>query len=136
MDYVKGIIGGIIGGLIAALPWILVYIYGNMILSILAFIIAFGVNYGYRFLKGKVDKRLPLIISVTSVLIVVVVTTIIIPLLILQKEGYLANFATLELLYSNSSYVTAVLKDLAVSVLFTFLGISGIVKQIKEEVNQ
>ncbi len=134
MDYVKGIIGGILGGLVASIPWILIYIYGNMILSVLAFIIAFGVNYGYRLLKGKVDKHLPLIITITSIAIVVVVTTVIIPLLLLQKEGYYANFYNLQLLYSDSTYVTAVLKDLVISVIFTFLGISGIVRQIKDEV--
>ena len=134
MDYVKGIIGGILGGLVASIPWILIYIYGNMILSVLAFIIAFGVNYGYRLLKGKVDKHLPLIITITSIAIVVVVTTVIIPLLLLQKEGYYANFYNLQLLYSDSTYVRAVLKDLVISVIFTFLGISGIVRQIKDEV--
>lgn len=135
MNYVKGIIGGIIGGLIASIPWILVYVYGNMLLSILAFIIAYGVNYGYRFFKGKVDKHLPKIVTISSLLIVVLVTLVIIPLLLLYKEGYYANFSNLQILYGDSTYMSAVLKDLLISILFTFLGISGIVKQIKEEVS-
>lgn len=135
MERFRGLIGAILGGLIASIPWILMYVYGNMILSYLAFIIAFGVNYGYRLLGGKVDERLPIIITVTSVLIVVAVTTVIIPLLLLQKEGYPANFSNLKLLYESSSYVSSVVKDLIISVLFTFLGISGIVRQIKEEVS-
>lgn len=135
MKYVKGIIGGLIGGLIASIPWILVYVYGNMLLSILAFIIAYGVNFGYRFFKGEVDKHLPTIITVSSLLIVVVVTLVIIPLLLLYKEGYYANFANLQILYADSTYMSAVLKDLLISILFTILGISGIVKQVKEEVS-
>ncbi len=134
MKYVKGIIGGIIGGFVASIPWILMYVYGNMILSILAFIIAFGVNYGYRLLKGEVNKHLPLIISITSIAIVVVVTLVIIPLLLLQKEGFAANMKNLQILYNSSEYVGAITKDLVISVLFTFLGISGIVRQIKQEV--
>lgn len=134
MDYVKGIIGGIIGGIIATIPWVLVYIYGNMLLSILAAVIAFGVNYGYRLLKGKVDTKLPMIITITSLAIVVITTTIIIPLLLLGKEGYGATFQNLQILYGDSSYKAAVLQDLVISVIFTFLGISGTVRQIKAEV--
>ncbi len=134
MDYIKGIIGGIIGGMIAAIPWILMYIYGNMLLSLLAALIAFGVNYGYRLLKGKVDTKLPIIITVTSLMIVVVVTTVVIPLLLLHKEEYIVSFDNLRILYENSDYRSAVLRDLVISIIFTFLGISGIVSKIKTEV--
>ncbi len=134
MDYAKGIIGGIIGGIIATIPWVLVYIYGNMLLSILAAVIAFGVNYGYRLLKGKVDTKLPMIITITSLAIVVLTTTIIIPLLLLGKEGYGVTLENLQILYGDSTYKAAVLQDLVISVIFTFLGISGIVRQIKTEV--
>jgi len=134
MDYVKGIVGGIIGGIIASIPWILMYIYGNMLVSILAAIIAFGVNYGYRLLKGKVDTKLPMIITIISVVIVIAVTTVIIPLLQLSNEGYPANFDTLQLLYKSSEYTSAVVRDLVISIIFTFLGISGIVSKIKTEV--
>lgn len=134
MDYIKGIIGGIIGGIVAAIPWILMYIYGNMLVSILAAIIAFGVNYGYRLLKGKVDTKLPLIITIISLVIVIVVTTVIVPLLLLGKEGYNASIANLQILYQNSEYVSAVARDLVISIVFTILGISGIVRKIKAEV--
>lgn len=134
MDYVKGIIGGIIGGIIAAIPWILMYIYGNMLVSILAAIIAFGVNYGYRLLKGKVDTKLPLIITIISLVIVIVITTVVIPLLLLSKEGYDSSIANLQILYQNSEYTSAVVRDLIISIVFTILGISGIVRKIKTEV--
>jgi acetyl-CoA carboxylase carboxyl transferase subunit beta len=65
-SYLTGIIGAIIGGIIATIPWILVYVYGNMMLSILAAIIAGGEFLGYKICKGKIDKKLPIIIFSVS----------------------------------------------------------------------
>ena len=135
MKYVKGIIGGLIGGLIASIPWILLYVYGNFIFSLLAMVIAMGVNFGYRKFGGKVDKKLPIFISVISIVTIVFVTLIVIPILLLGKEGFQMSLSNLNLLYKSSEFVTAITKDLVFAVLFTFLGISGIVKTTKMEVN-
>lgn len=134
-DYLKGIIGGVIGGLIASLPWILMYVYGGYLLSILAAIIALGVSFGWQKLKGKVDKKFPIYITVISLLIVVGITSIVIPLLLLQKEGYYVNFSNLKILYNYSEFRSSIIHDLIISIIFTFLGISGVIHRIKSEVD-
>ncbi len=134
--YLIGILGAFVGGLIASLPWILVYVYGNMILSLLALPIALGAWKGYQMLKGKQDGKLPYIVAAISLLIITLATLVIIPLLLGVKNGLDFSFDILDLLYQSSEFKTAILKDYAISVLFTFLGIGGVLGQIKESVEE
>lgn len=134
--YVTGILGGLVGGFIASVPWILMYVYGNMILSLLAIIIAIGVLKGYQICKGKVDNKLPAIIVVISLLCVTISTLLIIPLLLLGKEGLEVSFQNLETLYSYDQFMVAIMKDFAVSVIFTILGISGVVANVKKQISE
>lgn len=133
-SYAKGILGAILGGLVASLPWILAYVYGDMIIAALAIIIAIGALKGYQILNGKVDKKLPIIIAIVSLLCVTVSTLVIIPLLLLLKEGVGASLTNLELLYSDSEFFAALMGDYIISVLFTILGMSGVIKTIKTEI--
>ena len=132
-SYIKGILGGVIGGIIATIPWILMYVYGEMILSLLAILIAMGVLKGYQLFKGKVDKKLPIIIIVISLLCV---TLVVIPLLLLAKENLPSNFENLKVLYENETFQTALFKDFAISVVFTALGISGVISNVKKQLNE
>ena len=133
-SYAKGILGAILGGLVASLPWILAYVYGDMIIAALAIIIAIGALKGYQILNGKVDKKLPIIIAIISLLCVTISTLVIIPLLLLLKEGVGASLTNLELLYSDSEFFAALMGDYIVSILFTILGMSGVIKTIKTEI--
>ncbi len=135
-NYITGIIGGIIGGFIATIPWILMYVYGNMILSLLAILIAMGVLKGYQLCKGKIDKKLPIIIIVTSLLCVTISTLLIIPILLLIKEGQTGSIENLKVLYNYEPFMQAIIKDYAISVLFTILGISGVVSNVKKQINE
>ncbi len=135
-SYVKGIIGGIIGGFIATIPWVLMYVYGNMILSALAIIIAMGVLKGYQLLKGKVNKSLPAVVMVISLICVTVSTLLIIPMLLCQRELGYSNFEVLKLLYSSSEFVRALASDFIWSVLFTILGASVVTKNIKKQLDE
>ena len=116
-SYIKGILGGVIGGIIATIPWILMYVYGEMILSLLAILIAMGV------LKG-------------SLLCVTISTLVVIPLLLLAKENLPSNFENLKVLYENETFQTALFKDFAISVVFTALGISGVISNVKKQLNE
>ena len=100
-SYLTGIIGAIIGGIIATIPWILVYVYGNMMLSILAAIIAGGEFLGYKICKGKIDKKLPIIIMVIAVIIVMVTTLAIIPALLIQKQGLPVSITNVQKLWKQ-----------------------------------
>ncbi len=132
-NYFLGILGALIGGLIFTIPWILVYVYGNMILSLLALVVAFGAYKFYKLFKGKVTKRTPLIIGIVSILCISLATLVIIPVLLVYQKGFGFHMEILEMLYKNSEFMGALLQEYIVSVLFTVLGISGIIRTIQSE---
>lgn len=132
-NYITGIIGGLLGGLIAAIPWLLMYVYGNMILSFLAFIIAIGVLKGYQLFKGKTDEKLPKIVTIISLISITITTFIFIPGLLLLKEYGSVSIDKIISLYDYSDFVSAIIKDYVISLLFTILGISGVISNIKKQ---
>lgn len=134
-SYIFGIIGGLIGGFIATIPWILVYVYCNMILSLLAIIIALGVLKGYQLLKGKVDDKLPIIIVVISCICITISTFIIIPILLMKQENIIVSMDNFKQLYDYSPFVNAIIRDYIISLIFTFLGISGVVKNVRKQID-
>lgn len=132
-SYLTGILGAIVGGAIATIPWVLVYIYGGMMFSILAALIAAGELYGYKIAKGKINKKLPIILMVIALIIVTVTTLVIIPTLLIAKEGIAVNLTNISRLYENGEFATAMMKDFIISVIFTILGASIITANIKKQ---
>lgn len=135
-SYLTGIIGGLIGGFVATIPWILMYVYGKMILAVLSIIIAIGVLKGYQLFKGKVNKSLPAIIVLISILAITVSTFVIIPMLLLAKEGLTADFDNLQTLYEYDEFMGALVKDYIISLIFTVVGISGVVANVKKQIDE
>lgn len=133
-SYLTGIIGAIIGGAIATIPWVLVYVYGGMMLSILAALIAAGEFYGYKICKGKINKKLPAILMILAVIIVTIVTLLVIPSLLLHQEGISGNLKNIEIIYQNTEFKTAIIKDFMISVVFTILGASIITANVKRQI--
>lgn len=132
-NYLTGIIGAIIGGFIATIPWVLAYVYGNMMLSLLAVLIAAGEFYGYKLCKGKIDKKLPIIIMILAIIVVSVTTLLIIPAWLLAKEGLPATLQAIKNLYSFSDFSTAIMRDYLISVVFTVLGASIVTSSVKKQ---
>lgn len=133
-NYVLGIIGALVGALVASSLWVIFYVYFNMLWSLLALPIAFGALKGYELLKGKMDKKLPIIISVVSIVTITFVTLVVIPLLLLQHEGFTVSFTALKYLYEFDEFKSGIIHDYIFSLLFTILGISGVVRNIKDAV--
>lgn len=132
-NYITGILGAIVGGFIGAVPWILAYIYGNMMIAILAIFIAGGAYYGYKICKGKVTKKLPIIIMLISIIIVALTSLLIIPVILLHTEGLNVNTETIKYLYQDSEFTVAILKDTIIAVVFTIIGGGVITANIKKE---
>lgn len=132
-SYFRGIIGALLGGLLASIPWILVYVYANMIYSILAVLIAMGAFKGYQLFGGKINKKLPIIIVLVSLISITLSTLVIIPMLLLLKDSVL-NIDNIRLLYSNSEFISALMQDYVISILFTFLGISGVIASLRKQI--
>ena len=125
--YLIGIIGALIGALIGTIPWIILYVYGNMIYSVLAFVVAIAALKGYELLKGKVDKKLPIIIAIISVIAITIATLVIIPNLLLIKEIGTTSLANFKMLYADSEFSSALIGDYITSLLFTVLGKGGVI---------
>ena len=128
------IIISLIGGIIGTIPWVLVYVYGNMIVAILAVFVAMAAWKGYKLAKGKVDKYVPTIIVIISLISITIATFIIIPALLLLKEGQTANVNTIKQLYEYNSFARAISGDYIISIIFTLLGISGVISNMKNQV--
>ncbi|CDE90474.1 putative reductive dehalogenase anchoring protein [Clostridium sp. CAG:389] len=132
-SYLTGILGAIVGGVIATIPWILVYVYGEMMFSILAALIAAGELYGYKIAKGKINKKLPVILMGIALVIVTVTTLVIIPTLLIANEGISVNLTNISRLYENGEFATAMMKDFIISLIFTILGASIVTANIKKQ---
>lgn len=133
--YVRGILGALLGGIIATIPWVLLYVYGNMIFSFLAVIVALGALKGYQLFKGKESDKLHIIITVVSLVSITIATFIIIPCLMFIQESIPLTLTNLQIIYSDGEFMSAMFKDYVISVVFTFLGISGVIKSIKNKEN-
>ncbi len=133
-NYLLGTIGALIGGLIATIPWILTYVYGNMMLSILAVVIAIGEFYGYKLFKGKITKKVSIIIMILAVLIVIFTSLVSIPTFLLMEEGVNVSANNIKMLYDDEDFMQALMKDTGVAVLFTILGASVITENIKKQI--
>lgn len=133
-NIVLGTVGALIGGAIGTLPWVLCYVYANMMWSIMAVFIAIGAFKGYELLKGKIDKKVPYIIGVISILCVSIATLVVIPYLLLLKEYGQASFELVKALYEVVEFKSAMIQDYIYSLLFTVLGISGIFSSIKRSI--
>ena len=132
-SYLPGIIGAIIGGAIATIPWVLVYVYGNMMLSLLALLIGAGEFYGYKIFKGKIDKRLPIIIMVLALIIVTIATLLVIPAMLLNRENLDVNFTSIKNLYTYNNFASGIMRDYIISLLFTVLGAGVVAGTIKKQ---
>lgn len=128
--YLLACLGGFIGGLIASLPWLTLYTMGGLIVAVLAFLIAPGVNYGYRKLKGRVNRKLPTTIIVISVIVLAVIDLLILP-------AYFSKTLNLNIIFNlvfTKAYWQIMLRELIISTVFAVAGIFKVVKDIKYEI--
>lgn len=131
--FFKGIIGSILGAIIFSIPWILIYVYANYILSILSAIIAYGSLLFYKKFGGEITKKTSVVITISSLLAITLATFVIIPLCLIVKEGYGLSFEYYQRLFASGDFVSAIMHDYIISVIFTFLGISGVIASINKE---
>ena len=136
--YLLGTIGALVGALIGAVPWILMYIFANAMYALLAMFIVICSFYGYKLTKAKIDKKLPIILSVTSFISISLTMFVVIPLCLLAKEDLPASIENLQLLYQYDEFFSAILQDYIIALLFCALVAGSIIynlnKQLKEGV--
>lgn len=138
-NYVLGVLGALIGAFVGSIPWILMYVYGNMMYSLLAILIVLCGYYGYKITKAKIDRKLPVILSITSFVAITVTMFLIIPICLMMKEGLTVSLESIQALYQYDEFFGAIIGDYVIALLFCVLVISGIIvnlnKQLKEGVD-
>lgn len=132
--YVIGIIGALLGAFIGSIPWILAYIFGNVIYAILSIVIVIGAFYGYKITKAKIDKKLPVILSIVSFIAISVTMLIIIPIILMHKSEISLTFEFFTTLYQTEEVATALIKDYVISLLFCFIVIGGIIVNLNKQI--
>ena len=133
-NYLLGIIGAIIGAFIGAIPWILMYVFGNMMYAILAILIVICSFYGYKSTKAKIDKKLPIILSIASFISITLTMFIIIPICMMVQNEVEISIETFQFIYSNDQFLTAIVCDYIISLLFSIAVISGIIMNLNKQI--
>ena len=134
--YLIGILGALLGAFIGSIPWILLYVFGNMIYAILSILIVAGAFYGYKLTKAKIDKKLPIILSIASFIAITATMLLIIPIIYMVKEEVPVSIETIQILYQSEEFVTAISTDYIVSLLFCLVVIGGIVVNLNKQIKQ
>ena len=129
----SGIAGALIGGLIAAIPWIVAYVFLNLISSLAAILIASGAYAGYKKLNGPVNKSTIWIIGFITLIVVSVANFVIIPLVYLAKDGFALNMTYYKWFFSSDELILGMIKDYVVSIIFAFIGIQSVVRNIRND---
>lgn len=132
--YVIGTIGALIGGLIGSVPWILSYVFANMIYAILSVVIVVCAFYGYKLTKAKMDKKLPIILSVVSFIAITVTMLVAIPLIYMSKEGVTISFETFQRIYQIEEVSSVIFTDYVISLIFCILVIGCIIYNLNKQI--
>ena len=134
--FLLGILSAIMGAFIGAIPFILVYVFLNYIVAMLTALIAAASFYAYRLTKAKIDKKLPVIVALSSVLSITVAIFIIIPLVLMAREGIDVSFKNLGIVYKFDEFKTAIIGDYIKSLIFAIIGVGVIVATLREQIKQ
>ncbi len=140
-SYITGFIGALLGAIIGAILWGIVGSFGY-ISGIVAIVIGFLSEIGYRLLRGKKGKG-KIAILIIVIIIGVVLGTFLGDAITIAQELEAAGMAgrydliptvIMYALTDGSEYLTAVLGNLAIGLLFAGAGVYGIIRKASKEV--
>ena len=132
--FILGVVLAFIGAMVATIPWVVAYVHFNLMWSALAIIIAIGAFLGYKISKATIDKKLPIVIIIVSLISITISTLVIIPLLLISQEGLEMSIENLKFLYGYDEFKSAIIQDYIISLVFTILGISGTVASLNNQI--
>ena len=123
-NYFTGIIGGILGAIVGVLPSFLSVVLVEKIYALLFALIPLCIYYGYKLLKGKMNKVVIVLTVILSVLSVYMIEMLLLAYYIVA-EGFLISEA-IQIVWASllePSVWTAMTMDALTSFLFVALGI-------------
>ena len=138
-SYLRGLIGALLGALVGAVAWCLVMQLG-VIASLVGFAIGFVAEKGYTLFKGKVGGGKVVILIIAVIFGVLAGTFGAHYVDWCQAIGEYAPVSygevpglILDELRTNEEYMIATVKDLALGLLFAFLGVFGVLKSASQQ---
>lgn len=134
--YFIGVIGALIGAIIGALPWVLAYVFLNVIYAVLAIFIVAGSFYGYKLTKAKMNKKVPIILSICSFISITLAMLVVIPISYLVKSGLPITIENFQFIYSYQEFVNTVLTDYVIALIFGILVIGGIIVSLNKQIRE
>lgn len=121
----RGIIGGILGAIVGVLPSFLSVVLVEKIYALLFALIPLCIYYGYKLLKGKMNKVVIVLTVILSVLSVYMIEMLLLAYYMVSDYGLLISEA-IQLVGASllePSVWTAMTMDALTSFLFVALGI-------------
>lgn len=141
-SYISGIVGALVGALIGSVLWALVLSAGY-VASIVGFVIGWLAEKGYNLLKGK-QGRGKVAILIIAVIVGVIVGNFALDaytLLGMINSGEIVGFTVADIplmivltLIENSEYLSAVLGNMAIGLLFAGLGVFSLLRKTSQDV--
>lgn len=142
-SYGKGLIGALLGALLGAIVWALVWSIGY-VAAIVGFLIGWLADKGYHMLHGKQGKG-RVVILIVAILIGVLLGTFggeAMAVGELIADGSIPDavygdipFLIIYLLAGDSAYLTSMLGNVGLGLLFAFLGTFVLLHRAKKEVS-
>ncbi len=134
-NYAVAVLGAVVGGIIGTLPWVLCYVYADMMYSILSVLIPICAFKGFQICKGKVDRKLLIILGLISFAMITLATLVVIPHLLLIQQYGKTSVEMFNALYGMSQFKEAIVHDYIFSLLFTILGAGSIIANMKKSMD-
>ena len=107
-----------------------------MIYAVLAIFIVAGSFYGYKLTKAKMNKKIPIILSICSFISITLAMLVVIPMCYLVKSGLTITIENFQYIYSYQEFVNTVLTDYVISLIFGIIVIGGIIVSLNKQIRE
>lgn len=139
-NYVTGLIGALLGGLVGTLPNILAALLLHRVIAILYALIPIFAYYGYKLLKGKMNRGAFVCALLSSAVNLFVMQYLYVYVIFVQRMGHMLSPGDALYFYQDMLLGGNLTADLAQSALFLALGLwiswSVITRTAKQDVRQ
>lgn len=129
-SYVTGLIGALLGGFVAILPSLLTIWFLEKIYAVLFFLIPLGAYYGYRLLRGRMDRAVGVITIVISLVMPFVLEQAVFYLTVATAFGIVPSVLDTVALYFQYYTLGEMALSMAMPYVFLVFGLFVTFRQI------
>ena len=129
-NYITGLIGAILGGIVATLPSLATIWFMERIYSILFILIPLGIYYGYKLLRGRMNKFVGVVTVLLSLIMPFVLEQMVFYLSVATTYGIVPNILATTDWYFELFTVGEMVEELAMPYVFLIFGLIVTFKQI------